>query len=100
MSAFKKSSLFKQTHVHLQQPTNHTLQTNHARGTRVYSRIGLRSRARFERNCAEYASADLAQIDFLERGGPQRDRRSLDPDGDGYACNWDPAPFRRAASNG
>ncbi len=77
----------------------YALQTSHPRGTRLYRRIGLNRQAKFERNCASYASADLAQIDFLERGGPTRDRRGLDPDGDGYACSWDPAPFRRAASN-
>mgnify|MGYP000454045377 CR=1 FL=1 len=49
--------------------------------------------------CAKYASADLAQEDFLQRGGPERDRKGLDPDGDGYACNWDPTPFRAAAGN-
>ena len=78
----------------------YALQTRHPRGTRVYPRLGLRSQARTQRVCASYASADLAQIDFLERGGPQRDRRGLDPDGDGYACSWDPAPFRRAAAAG
>lgn len=73
------------------------LSTNHPRGTQVYRRVGLFNQQRFNRNCAGYASADIAQIDFLERGGPERDRRGLDPDGDGYACDWDPAPFRRAA---
>ena len=41
--------------------------------------------------------SDLAQIEFLERGGPARDRLGLDPDGDGYACAWDPTPFRKAS---
>ena len=31
---------------------------------------------------------------FLEAGGPKRDRKGLDPDGDGFACAWDPRPFR------
>ena len=42
------------------------------------------------------SSPDQAQIDFLSKGGPERDRLSLDPDGDGYACGWDPRPFRKA----
>jgi hypothetical protein len=29
----------------------------------------------------------------LARGGPDKDPRGLDPDGDGFACGWDPAPF-------
>ncbi|WP_300032221.1 hypothetical protein [uncultured Roseobacter sp.] len=73
------------------------LQTSHARGERVYARAGLNGEAKARRNCAKYASPDLAQIDFLERGGPARDRLGLDPDGDGYACAWDPTPFRRAS---
>ena len=73
------------------------LSTNHPAGTRVYARAGLNGAARAERNCRDYASPDLAQIDFLERGGPKRDGRGLDPDGDGYACGWDPSPFRKAA---
>ncbi|KIC51415.1 excalibur calcium-binding domain-containing protein [Tateyamaria sp. ANG-S1] len=77
----------------------YALQTRHPKGTRVHRRFGVGSAARFERNCAAYNSADEAQIDFLARGGPERDRQGLDPDGDGYACAWDPAPFRRAAGN-
>lgn len=73
------------------------LSTNHPVGTRVYARAGLNGAARAERNCREYASPDLAQIDFLKRGGPKNDSRGLDPDGDGYACAWNPAPFRSAA---
>jgi hypothetical protein len=50
----------------------------------------------YERNCASYRSADEAQQAFLERGGPERDRLGIDPDGDGFACAWDPAPFLAA----
>ena len=73
------------------------LSTSHPIGTRLYPRAGLNGAARAVRNCADYASPDQAQIDFLERGGPARDRRGLDPDGDGYACAWNPEPFRKAA---
>lgn len=55
--------------------------------------------AKAQRNCAGYASPDQAQIDFLANGGPQRDRKGLDPDGDGFACGWDPSPFRSAVGN-
>jgi len=74
------------------------LSTSHPVGTQVYARAGLNGAARAERNCREYASSDQAQTDFLARGGPLRDRRGLDPDGDGYACDWNPAPFRNASS--
>ncbi len=73
-------------------------QTN-PRGTRIYSRSGLSLAGGSQRNCNRFSSPDQAQIAFLEAGGPQKDRQNLDPDGDGYACNWDPAPFRQAVQN-
>jgi hypothetical protein len=70
------------------------LATNHAPGVQLYQRRGsLRSP---EAACAKYASPDQAQQDFLARGGPERDRLGVDPDGDGFACSWDPRPFRTA----
>jgi hypothetical protein len=72
------------------------LATNNAVGQQLYSRSGFNAQARFERNCAKYSHSDLAQEAFLNNGGPQRDREGLDPDGDGFACFWDPAPFRAA----
>lgn len=74
----------------------YALATKHPVGTLVYRRVGINKTAKFERNCAEYASPDLAQVEFLKRGGPDRDRLGLDPDGDGYACAWNPVPFRKA----
>ncbi|MEM8629633.1 MAG: hypothetical protein AAGF74_00215 [Pseudomonadota bacterium] len=71
------------------------LATSHEPGTQVYSRSGLTSSNRYARNCARYQSADKAQEAFLRAGGPERDSQGLDPDGDGYACGWDPRPFRR-----
>ncbi|MEQ8898806.1 MAG: hypothetical protein RID23_17115 [Roseovarius sp.] len=76
----------------------YALATKHPVGTKVYNRIGLNKQSRYERNCAKYSSADRAQIDFLANGGPNRDRKGLDPDGDGYACGWNPAPFRIAVN--
>lgn len=78
---------------------NYALSTSHPKGTRVYSRAGLNLVARAQRACAKYPSPDQAQIAFLENGGPDRDRLGLDPDGDGYACAWDPTPFRSAVQN-
>ena len=74
------------------------LATSHEPGVAVYQRFGLSGQARFDRNCARYPSQDLAQAAFLAAGGPERDRYGIDPDGDGYACYWDPRPFRSALS--
>lgn len=75
---------------------DYALSTTHSAGTQLYRRVGFNKEGRFKRNCAKYASPDQAQAAFLSRGGPERDRLGLDPDGDGYACAWDPAPFRKA----
>ncbi len=45
-------------------------------------------------NCGRFRDADAAQRAFLAGGGPQQDRYGIDPDGDGFACKWDPAPYR------
>jgi len=78
------------------------LQTSNLKGQQVHTRAGLSGQSRFQRNCAKYTSPDAAQRDFLSRGGPERDPRGIDPDGDGFACGWDPAPYRtaRAAATG
>ena len=68
-------------------------------GQPVWRRSAL-ALANHDRACAGYASPDLAQQDFLRRGGPERDARNLDPDGDGFACAWDPTPFQRARAGG
>lgn len=72
----------------------YALQTNNPKGAPIYRRSAFASDARHQRACAGFASSDLAQEAFLEAGGPERDRQVLDPDGDGFACSWDPAPFR------
>lgn len=71
------------------------LSTTHPRGTQMYKRSSLRLNS-YNAACSKYASPDLAQQAFLAAGGPDRDRKGLDPDGDGYACAWDPTPFRAA----
>ena len=64
-------------------------------GESIYRRSGL-SFTNPQKACAKYPSPDLAQQAFLEAGGPERDRKGLDPDGDGFACAWDPTPFQKA----
>lgn len=63
-------------------------------GQPVYARSG--DSAASTKACGRYRSADLAQTAFLDQGGPQTDRKNLDPDGDGFACKWDPTPFQKA----
>ncbi|MEO0918793.1 MAG: hypothetical protein AAFY31_17745 [Pseudomonadota bacterium] len=72
------------------------LATNNAVGQSVYDRPNRFNEDRYRRACADFGSSDQAQAAFLAAGGPERDRRGLDPDGDGFACFWDPTPFRAA----
>ncbi|WP_069300262.1 hypothetical protein [Neptunicoccus sediminis] len=59
-------------------------------GTRTYNRSGGGSSS-----CSRYRNdPDAAQRRFLESGGPERDRNNLDPDGDGFACSWNPDLYR------
>ncbi len=73
----------------------YALATTHAPGTQLHKRSSLRAN-RAAANCAKYGSPDQAQEAFLAKGGPDRDRLGVDPDGDGFACGWDPRPFRTA----
>lgn len=75
----------------------YALSTTTPVGQQVYRRSPF-GQGRHDRNCLAYRSDDLAQEAFLTMGGPQRDRQALDPDGDGYACGWDPAVYRNAAA--
>ena len=74
----------------------YALATTNQRGQPIYRRGGLFKERRFQQACAKYPSPDLAQQAFLAAGGPENDRLGVDPDGDGFACSWDPAPFRAA----
>lgn len=74
----------------------YALATNNQVGQSIYSRSSRFNEDRYRRACAEFGSSDQAQAAFLAAGGPERDRRGLDPDGDGFACFWNPGPFRTA----
>lgn len=75
---------------------SYALSTSNQVGQPIYRRSGFAAESRFYKNCGKYTSADMAQQDFLARGGPKKDPKGLDPDGDGFACYWDPTPFRQA----
>lgn len=68
-------------------------QTTHNVGERRYSRT-LGSGIGVTR-CGRFATGDEAQRAFLASGGPERDPNGLDRDGDGFACAWDPTPYRQ-----
>ena len=72
----------------------YALTNKHPVGTELYKRFSLNKAGKYNRSCGQYRHQDQAQIDFLAAGGPERDPRGMDPDGDGYACTWDPAPYR------
>lgn len=63
----------------------------HAVGTKKFRRINIGIS-----NCRRYRDdPDAAQREFLKAGGPERDPKRLDPDGDGFACTWNPETYRR-----
>ena len=74
----------------------YALATTNVPGQPLYRRSGIAAKARFDRSCTKDPSPDKAQEAFLDAGGPKRDRLGMDPDGDGFACYWDPRPFRAA----
>lgn len=73
----------------------YAISTTNPVGQQVYDRSSLQLRDP-AKVCQSYGSADKAQAAFLDAGGPEKDRKGLDPDGDGFACGWDPTPFRNA----
>lgn len=78
----------------------YALNTRHAVGTQQYRRLNPLRWSRWESACLQFHNQDAAQEAFLAAGGPERDPGNLDPDGDGYACWWDPTPIRQAVNAG
>ena len=78
----------------------YALRTTNPVGVQIYRRSGLYNEELHLRSCNFYASPSEAQQVFLKRSGPKMDWMGLDPDGDGFACSWDPTPFRLAGSSG
>lgn len=75
----------------------YALSTQHNVGQERYRRSHPLRHRRHQAACAEFPTQDHAQEAFLAAGGPEQDPNHLDPNGDGFACSWDPAPFRQAA---
>ncbi len=69
----------------------YALKQKNAVGQKIYQRSSIRLS-----NCSRYRNdPDAAQRAFLRAGGPERDPRRLDPDGDGFACSWNPDFYRK-----
>lgn len=88
--------VFQPTNVPSENGVNVALyakQSTNQVGQKVYDR-SFGARLSSAGACSRYRSDDDAQRAFLAAGGPDRDPNGLDPDGDGFACNWDPAPYR------
>jgi endonuclease YncB( thermonuclease family) len=51
-----------------------------------------------DRDCGDFASQKAAQIFYLKAGGPRIDPHGLDAEGDGVACESNPAPYYYGSS--
>ena len=75
---------------------NYALNTKHAPGTVVHDReIFFFNREKYLERCNQFVDSDEAQQFFLNNGGPKEDSANLDPDGDGFACSWNPERYRQ-----
>ena len=76
---------------------NYALSSTNDVGVKLYFRRGYHviQRGEERKSCKDFVDPEAAQQHFLDTGGPQNDNSLLDPDGDGYACKWDPGPYRR-----
>jgi len=73
----------------------YALTTKNKVGEKLYSRLNPLGKSLSKRACLNYRLPDDAQAAFLEAGGPKTDRKNLDPDGDGFACDWSPEVYRK-----
>jgi hypothetical protein len=71
----------------------YAIQSTNSVGQSIYPRSAA-ARLTSVGGCGRYRDPDSAQRAFLAAGGPQEDRLGLDPDGDGFACKFDPAVYR------
>jgi hypothetical protein len=71
----------------------YAMQSTNQVGQSIYPRSAA-ARLTGMGGCGRYRDADAAQRAFLAAGGPQADRLGLDPDGDGFACSFDPSVYR------
>lgn len=95
-NARRQLVVFQPTNVPSENGVNVALfarQTTNQVGQKIYDR-SFAGRVASMGACGRYRSDDDAQRAFLAAGGPDRDSLGLDADGDGFACDWNPAPYR------
>ena len=68
--------------------------TINKKGESIYARRSFQTFDNWT-ECAFFDTNENAQRFFLRTGGPKLDLKNLDPDGDGFACAWDPAIYRQ-----
>ena len=68
--------------------------TKHNKGEKIFTRLSFSIYNNWN-ECSKFKTKDEAQRKFLKDGGPYKDRFNLDPDGDGFACDWDPEIYRK-----
>jgi hypothetical protein len=72
----------------------YALSQKHSVGTKKFRRFSGSG------GCGRYRNdPDAAQREFLKSGGPAKDRKRLDGDGDGFACGWNPDKYRSLLQN-
>ena len=67
--------------------------TKNTKGEKVYTRLSFSIYNNWN-ECSKFRTQDDAQRTFIKAGGPYNDKFNLDPDGDGFACEWDPEIYR------
>ena len=72
-------------------------QTSNAVGEKIYIRPPIKKEKLDP--CLRFVSSEDAQRFFLKKSGPQKDFWNLDPDGDGFACKWNPDQYRKLLVN-
>lgn len=72
-------------------------QTENTVGQKIYNRFKFKQKR--SDPCLRFMSADDAQRFFLKNNGPKNDFWDLDPDGDGFACEWNPDQYRKIFTN-
>ncbi len=73
----------------------YALKTTNKVGEKLYKRYNPLGGVVASQTCKKYRLPDEAQEAFLSSGGPSRDPGNLDPDGDGFACDWSPETYRK-----
>ena len=66
-------------------------------GQKIYERFKIKKKKLDP--CLRFVSTDDAQRFFLKNNGPKNDLWNLDPDGDGFACKWNPLQYRKILKN-